>query len=71
MFPAAQRIRELADDHGLSLRVLFLRSGLNYNLLRTAEKSGYQISLTAIELICKTLDIPLAEFFTLDAHTRT
>ena len=66
MFPATTRIREIAEIRSITIKDLLAETGLSYNFLHNAEKSGYQVSLSSIEQICSTYGIPLWLFFFLD-----
>ena len=66
MFPATERIREIAMIRGITLKKLFLECELSCNFLTNAEKTGYQVSLSSVERICSTYGIPLWLFFFLD-----
>ena len=69
MFDTMQRVRELADERGLTLYQLSIISRISYNTLKLAENRGGQLNVETIECICKGLRITMSDFFA-DAEKR-
>lgn len=59
----AQRLRELRNRKGLSLRVLAELSGLNINTLSLIENEKSSPSVSTLQQLAMALDEPIAAFF--------
>ena len=57
------RLRELRAEHGLSIRGLAEKSGLNVNTLSLIENGKTSPSVSTLQQIAAALDIPIAAFF--------
>lgn len=57
------RVEELAAERNLSLFKLSKLSGVGYSTLKSAKTRGTQLTVDTIEVLCKTLGISMAEFF--------
>ncbi len=60
------RLKELAQDRGISLFHLSKLCNVSYSTFKNAETRNGQLSLDSIERICLFFDIPLYEFFMTD-----
>lgn len=58
-----QKLRELRNSKGLSLRALADRSGLNVNTLSLVENGKSSPSVSTLQQLALTLDMPIATFF--------
>ena len=58
-----KRLDELLEEREMTLWQLSKVSGLSYNSLKYMKTKGSELSVSAIEQICKAIDLPLAEFF--------
>ena len=57
------RVRELADERGLSLFKLASLCGVPYSTLKNANNRQTQLNVDTIEQICKGLRITMSDFF--------
>ena len=55
------RVLELADERDLSLFRLSQLCSVPYSTLKTTEKRGGQLQVETIELICRGLNISMAD----------
>lgn len=62
-FQIGERIRDLRNQRGYSLRVLSERSGLNINTLSLIENGKTSPSVSTLQLLAGALDFPLVSFF--------
>jgi transcriptional regulator with XRE-family HTH domain/predicted Fe-Mo cluster-binding NifX family protein len=58
-----QKLRQLRTGRGLSLRALADRSGLNINTLSLIEKGRSSPTVSTLQQLALTLDVPLTIFF--------
>lgn len=61
-----QRLRELRTSQGLSMRSLSGMSGLNINTLSLIENEHTSPSVSTLQLLSKSLQVPITEFFQID-----
>ena len=57
------RLKELMQKRGISLYELAKRGSLNYSTLKYDVRYNHPLSVDTIGQICKTLGIPLYQFF--------
>lgn len=57
------RVRELADERGITLYRLSQMSCICYSTIHTSEKRNGQLTIDVLERICAALGISMAEFF--------
>lgn len=57
------RLKELMQKRGISLYELAKRGSLNYSTLKYDVRYNHPLSVETIGQICKTLGIPLYQFF--------
>jgi len=57
------RVRELRTRHGLSLRALADRSGLNINTLSLIENGKSSPSVSTLQQLAQALDVHISTFF--------
>ncbi len=57
------RLRELRTGHGLSMRVLAERSGLNVNTLSLIENQRTSPSVSTLQQLAQTLQVSISAFF--------
>lgn len=57
------RVRELAEERGLSLFKLASLCGVPYSTLKNANSRQTQLNVDTIEQICKGLRITMSDFF--------
>jgi transcriptional regulator with XRE-family HTH domain len=60
------RLRVLRSHHGLSLRVLAEKSGLNVNTLSLIENGRTSPSVSTLQQLARALNVPIAAFFETD-----
>lgn len=60
-----QRLREVRINRGLSQHALALCAGMSKNQVGNIERGEVNVTLSTINLIAKTLDIPLEELMKL------
>jgi len=58
-----QRIRELRDKQGLSLRALAERCGLSINAISRIERGENSPTVASLHLIARALNVPITELF--------
>lgn len=58
------RVKELADERDLSLFRLAQLCSVPYSTLKNTKMRGGQLQVETIEMICRGLNISMAEFFT-------
>jgi transcriptional regulator with XRE-family HTH domain len=58
-----QRLRELRNERGLSIRALAERSGLNVNTFSLIENSKTSPSVSTLQQIAAALEVPITAFF--------
>ena len=63
MFDTVGRVRQLAEERGLSIAELARLSGLNHSTFYTSLRRGGQLKIDTIDRLCGGLGISLAEFF--------
>ncbi|MBE0671604.1 MAG: cupin domain-containing protein [Anaerolineales bacterium] len=61
-----QRLRELRISQGLTMRSLSGMSGLNINTLSLIENERTSPSVSTLQLLSKSLQVPITEFFQID-----
>jgi len=61
-----QRLRELRNERKLSIRVLAERSGLNVNTFSLIENGKTSPSVSTLQQIAATLEVPITAFFETD-----
>ncbi|HEY5270460.1 MAG TPA: cupin domain-containing protein [Anaerolineales bacterium] len=61
-----RRLRELRATHGLSLRALAEQSGLNVNTLSLIENRRTSPSVSTLQQLAQTLQVPISAFFETD-----
>jgi transcriptional regulator with XRE-family HTH domain len=61
-----QRLRELRTGHGLSMRVLAEKSGLNVNTLSLIENQRTSPSVSTLQQLAQTLQVSISAFFETD-----
>ena len=61
-----QRLRELRNERGLSIRALAERSGLNVNTFSLIENSKTSPSVSTLQQIAAALEVPITAFFETD-----
>ena len=61
-----ERMKELADEQGLTLWDLAENCGIPWSLVKNVRDSGKQLPVAAIERCCKVLGMPLYQFFMTD-----
>ena len=62
-----RKLRELRTKHGLSIRLLAERSGLNVNTLSLIENCKTSPSVSTLQQLASTLDVPITAFFETDS----
>jgi len=62
-----QRLRELRNERGLSIRALAERSGLNVNTFSLIENSKTSPSVSTLRQIAAALEVPITAFFETNA----
>ena len=62
-----RRLRELRSERGLSIRALAEQSGLNVNTLSLIENLKTSPSVSTLQQIAATLQVPITAFFESDA----
>ena len=60
------RLRELRKEHGLSIRAMANKSHLSVNTLSLIENGRSSPSVSTLQQIALTLDIPIASFFEIE-----
>jgi len=60
------QLRVLRMEHGLSLRLLAERSGLNVNTLSLIENGRTSPSVSTLQQLARALNVPIAAFFETD-----
>ena len=63
MLDTMKRVRELAQDHGLSIYQLAEQCEIPYSTLKSTKARSGQLNVDTIERICDGLEIPLYAFF--------
>jgi transcriptional regulator with XRE-family HTH domain len=61
-----RRLRELRATRGLSMRALAEQSGLNVNTLSLIENRRTSPSVSTLQLLAQTLQVPISAFFETD-----
>jgi transcriptional regulator with XRE-family HTH domain len=61
-----QRLRELRATRGLSIRALAEKSGLNVNTLSLIENQRTSPSVSTLQQLAQTLQVPISAFFETD-----
>ena len=61
-----RRLRELRTGRGLSMRVLAEKSGLNINTLSLIENRRTSPSVSTLQQLAQTLQVPISAFFKTD-----
>lgn len=61
-----RRLRELRNEHGLSIRALAIASGLNANTLTLIETGKTSPSVSTLQQLATALNTPIAAFFETD-----
>jgi transcriptional regulator with XRE-family HTH domain len=64
------QLRKLRNARSLSLRVLAEKSGLNFNTLSLIENGKTSPSVSTLQQIAAALQVPVADFFRLDAQKK-
>jgi transcriptional regulator with XRE-family HTH domain len=62
-----QRLRELRNERGLSIRALAERSGLNVNTFSLIENGKTSPSVSTLQQIAASLEVPITAFFETNA----
>jgi quercetin dioxygenase-like cupin family protein len=57
------RLRELRNGRGISIRALAEKSGLNVNTLSLIENQRTSPSVSTLQLLAQTLQVPISAFF--------
>ena len=65
-----QRLRELRSGHGLSIRALAEKSGLNVNTLSLIENQRTSPSVSTLQQLAQTLQVSISAFFETDQGTK-
>jgi len=66
-----RRLRELRSEKRLSLRTLAEMSGLNFNTLSLIENGKTSPSVSTLQQLAMTLDIPITAFFETETPKKT
>ena len=61
-----QRLRELRTGHGLSIRALAEKSGLNVNTLSLIENQRTSPSVSTLQQLAQTMQVSISAFFETD-----
>ena len=59
----SHRLRDLRQQKGLSIRALATRSGLAINTLSMIEKGKTSPSVSTLQILARTLEVPITAFF--------
>jgi transcriptional regulator with XRE-family HTH domain/mannose-6-phosphate isomerase-like protein (cupin superfamily) len=65
-----KRLRRLRNARSLSLRALAEKSGLNFNTLSLIENGKTSPSVSTLQQIAAALQVPIVDFFQLDAQSK-
>ena len=66
-----RKLRELRTKHGLSIRLLAERSGLNVNTLSLIENGRTSPSVSTLQQLARALQVPIGAFFETDEPAQT
>ncbi len=56
------RVKEVAEEKGMSMRKLAASADITYNTLRTIYRNPYrQVTTTTLERLARALDVPVIE----------
>jgi transcriptional regulator with XRE-family HTH domain len=64
----AERIRELREKRGLSVRELARRAGLRPESVSRSERGVTEVTITTLAKLCRALDLDLPGFFAFEAE---